>query len=852
MTTSYPLVRRLLGTLADDWRTERPDPIEFLACHADEACDDVAAVATELDELCASAGSEYDYVSVIVESGARFTPYTDYGSAELFLTRLRDRLAEAAAHAPSPVRTVEVPAPPEVPAAPAPPPARPALRPPACPRLNALLVMLYAKGCGTASGALEEVEHGLGRLVEVADVDPGAVAAELSELLEECRSEADVAEVLARSGAHFTFDAGCATAADLLAGLRERLVSPVAAGPEMAGTPAAVIEGTLTALKRGDLHPAMTGLVRMYGVPELRTADFPAFETRVGDLLDQVLPFWVADYVDDAVQVAETVADDADWTRARSMRSALELVLTAYRDRAAAEFVDRAEVARIDALLRAPTCHFGVTVGRTAPRFPNSHWWWVLDAPAEEPAHRAGLPMHPRWYPGRGAWRIELPMPGDGGADASAELAERVVRGTLAAFGELFVPRTATAMVQALDAEGAVLWADASLAAEVRGDRLVVTDPDLARAPAAGRVVTAATLRGVFGRGGHRAELSVELLRSRGDDGREVTSGGYAALVVDAELEAVDNGSLTEVLRAWESELGAPISDWRSSTRPTMVSRYGWGPGMFGADVPRSAPSLPLLHGVSRHLWRGELRPGLAGLCRVFGAGVLDGIDGTAWREDWIAALANGGRSAVEVLFADLVDTTRILDYPRWHLLCTVRSGAQLVAEELQDERLAGFFPAAGMRALDDAMRSFGRRFGPVPTAHVPGDLHERHPWWRFPADEADAGEPVELADLVDALWAELDLPVHDRRSKAPTRSLASVLRTARRVAEGEAAGFTERSANDVCTEVKEHWDLGAAMSDDLLRYFQPIARGSGWPLPGRADARAGGPGTGARPDRSP
>ncbi|MQA79348.1 MAG: hypothetical protein GEV10_12870 [Streptosporangiales bacterium] len=845
MTTAYPLVRRLLGTLADDWRTERPDPIEFLTGHADEACDDVAAVATELDELCESAGSEYDYVSVIVESGARFTPYTEYGSAELFLTRLRDRLAEAAAHVPASARAAEVPALTSAPV----PAARVATGLSACPRLHSLLVMLYAKGCATTSRVLEEVEHGLGRLVEVADVDPGAIAAELAELLEEGRSEADFAEVVARSGAHFTYDAACPTTGDLLVGLRERLVSPVAAGPEMAGTPAAVIEGTLAALKRGDLHPAMTGLVRMYGVPELRIADFPAFEARVGDLLDHVLPSWVADYVDDATQVAQTVADDADWTRARSMRSALELLVTTYRDRAAAEFVDRAEIARIDALLTAPTCHFGVAVGRTAPRFPNSHWWWVLDPPAESAANRAGLPMHPRWYPGRGVWRIELPMPGDGGAGASAELAERMVRGTLSAFGDLFEPRTATAMVQALGADGAVLWADASLGAEVRGDHLVVTDPDLAHAPVAGRVVTAATVRGAFGRGGHRAALSVELLRRRGDDDREVTSGGCAVLVVDAELEAVDNGALTEVLRAWEDELGAPISDWRSSTRPTMVSRYGWGPGMFGADA---ALSRPLLHGVSRHLWRGELRPGLAGLCRVFGAGVLDGIDGTAWREDWIAALANGGRRAVEVMFADLVDTTRLLDYPRWHLLCAVRSGAQLVADELQDERLAGLFPVAGMRALDDAMRSFGRRFGPVPAAHVPGDLYERHPWWRFPSDEANAGEPVELGDLVDALWAELDRPLHERRSKAPTRSLASVLRTARRVAEGEAAGFTERSANDVCTEVTEHWDLGAAMSDDLLRYFQPIAQGSSWPLPGQPDSRAGGAGTRAMPDRSP
>lgn len=828
MTTAYPLVRRLLGTLADDWRTERPDPIEFLTGRADEACDDVGAVATELSALCASAGSEFDYVSVIVESGARFTPYTDYGSAELFLTRLRDRLSEAAAHAPAPAKAVAAPA-----RTPDPVPARPrAAEPPACPRLHALLVMLYAKGCGTTGSALEEVEHGLGRLVEVADVDPGAVAAELAELLEEGRSEADFAEVVARSGAHFTHDAACPTTADLLAGLRERLVSPLAAGPEMASAPAAVIEGTLAALKRGDLHPAMTGLVRMYGVPELRIADFPAFETKVGDLLDQVLPMWVADYVDDAVQVAQTVADDADWARARSMRSAIELLLTAYAGRAAYAFVDRAEVAKIDALLAAPTCHFGVPVGRTAPRFPNSHWWWVLDPPAEEAANRAGLPMHPRWYPGRGTWRIDLPMPGDGGADASAEFAERMVRGTLSAFGDLFEPRTATAMVQALRGDGAVVWADASLRAEVRGDRLDVTDPDLSRAPAEGRVVTAVTVRGAFGRGGHRAELSVELLRRCGDDGREVTSGGYAVLVVDAELEAVDNGALTQVLRAWEDELGAPIADWRSSTRSTMVSRYGWGPGMFGAASP---PSLPLLHGVSRHLWRGELRLGLAGLCRVFGAGELDGIDGTAWREDWIAALANGGRQAVEVLFADLVDTTRLLDYPRWHLLCAVRSGAQLVAEELQDERLAGLFPVAGMRALDDAMRSFGRRFGPVPAAHVPGTLAERHPWWRFPSDEIGGGEPVELGDLVDALWAELDRPVHERRSKAPTRSLAAVLRTARRVAEGEAAGFTARSANDVCTEVTEHWDLGAAMSDDLLRYFQPIAHGTGWPLPGQS-----------------
>src|SRR5690606_7733802 len=122
---------------------------------------------------------------------------------------------------------------------------------------------------------LDDVERRLGRLVEVADLDPGAVAAELAELLEVGRSEADFAGVARGSGATLTPDTGCPTAADFFTALRRRLSDRGGGGPEYATDPQAVADGTLAALKRGDLHPAMTGLARMYGLPELGRANFP-------------------------------------------------------------------------------------------------------------------------------------------------------------------------------------------------------------------------------------------------------------------------------------------------------------------------------------------------------------------------------------------------------------------------------------------------------------------------------------------------------------------------------------------------------------------------------------------------
>lgn len=63
-------------------------------------------------------------------------------------------------------------------------------------------------------------------------------------------------------------------------------------------------------------------------------------------------------------------------------------------------------------------------------------------------------------------------------------------------------------------------------------------------------------------------------------------------------------------------------------------------------------------------------------------------------------------------------------------------------------------------------------------------------------------------------------------------------MRAVNAVCEGEAAGFTQRVAEKVCDQVRDRWDLGAALTDDVLRYFYPIARNTGWPLPaGNHDA---------------
>ncbi|MQA06577.1 MAG: hypothetical protein GEV07_29035 [Streptosporangiales bacterium] len=834
MTTSYPHVRRLLGSLGSDWRTVRPDPLDYLADRLPD--EEAAAVTAELGELCARADSEYDYVSVLVDCGARFSPYSEFGTAERFVRQLRDRLSGRADGQDTDQE-----------------PVRPAaggngahrVRLPECPRLRQLLVLCYAKGCTTFGQVLADIDCRLGRLVDLGDVDPGAIAAELAELLEVGRSESDFASVTTGAGAMLTPDAQCPTTGDFLQALRQRLAAPGAGGPELATSPGPVIDGTLGGLKRGDLHAAMTGLARMYGVPELGTTNFPAFHARVGELLDQVLPQWIAGFVDDATQAAETVADDASWMRARWMRSAIELLLTAYADRAAAEFVDRIQVAQIDELLCAPTCRFGVPAGKSAPRFANSHWWWRPALVGGNAANCAGLPMHPRWYPGPGVWRVKVPA-GDasrGEAPAAAELSTSMIDASLAAFGDRMRARNATVMVQVLDEEGSVVWADASMTAQVRNGALVVTDPDLADAPAGEHVLTTVTVRGTFGRAGHRAEWSIELMRESGEDGREHTTGGSAVFALTAAYDpagvdlptvsAADAAELAAALRTWEERLGAGMASWRSSSRPTLVSRYGWGCDALGGGP---APARPLLHGISAHLWAGELRLGLVGICRAFGAGLVGDVDLRTWREDWVAALSQAGPDTVGQLLGELVDETRRLDYPRWHLLCAIRSGIQFVGDELDDERLAGLFPVAAVGNFDDAMRSFGRRFGPVPREHVPGGvrgtLWERHPWWRYPVDRENANPLVELDALAESLWAELDRPERDRKTKASTKSLATVLKVVRAVCEGEVAGFSDRVATEVSEQVAQKWDLGAALTDDVLRYFQPIARGREWPLP--------------------
>lgn len=846
-TKRYPGLTRLLGTLDDGWRPGATDVIDYLAGRTEVLSDaEARSLAAELARLCDTAAAEYDYVRVLVDSGARFTPYGTFGSAGEFLDLLRHRVDDCMARR-SDARADGEPEPPVGPE-PVPPPGRRS-DPVAPPQLARLLVLLYAKGGTTPTRVLDELDHDAARLVEVGAVDLDVLADELADLLgggsgrsgagadDAERTEAEYARMVAGTGVHLTPDAAHPTIDVFLRALRARVTEPAAGDPVHSNAPAVVVEGTLDALKRGRFHRAMTGLVRMYGVAELRITEFALFERKVGELLDHVLAPVVADYVDDATLAAQTVGDDRAWTRVRWMRSAVEILVTAHTTRAAARYVDREQLAYLDQLLRAPTCRFAPVDGRVSPRFPNSHWWWTPAPPGSTDAHRAGLPVHPRWFPADAVWRVTVPPPvAEHGGDAAvaAALAADMVRASVTALGEHFEPRRTTVMVQVLDGDGSVVWADASLSARLSGNRVVVTDPGYVAAPVGERVPTCVTVRGVFGHARIPAEWSVEVLRGRGDDGREVTSSGSAVLALsgaDRGLPAIgDRLHLEAVLRAWTVELGAPVLDWRSRAWPHLVSRRGLSPELFAGE---RLSSHALRVAVSRQLWAGDLRPGLVGLARVLGGTTEPVEDLRHWRTDWVAALADAGSDAVDAVLAELVDETRALDYPRWLLLCAARSGLQLVGDELADDRLAGLVSQAGVRALDDAMRTFGHRVGPAGGEHMPAGL-ANHPWWGYPEWTENAGRPLALAELTERLWAELDRPERDRRTKAPTRSLASVLRVVRRVADGEVAGLSTRVAGEIVEQVTDRWDLGAALTDQLLRYVGPVATAVAWPTPGR------------------
>lgn len=835
-TKRYPGLTRLLGTLDDGWRPGTADVLDYLAGRTEGMSDaDARALAAELAALCDTAAAEYDYVRVLVDSRARFTPYGTFGSAGEFLGALRDRVDDCVATRRDARADGEPEPAPSASTGPRPGPR--AAYPVAPPQLARLLVLLYAKGGTTPGRMLDELDHDAARLVEVGAVDLGVVADELADLLGGGHTEAEYGRMVAGTGAHLTPDSAHPTVGAFLRALHARLIEPAAGDPVHSNAPAVVVEGILDALKRGRFHRAMTGLVRMYGVAELRITEFALFERKVGELLDHVLAPTVADYVDDAVLAAQTVGDDGGWTRVRWMRSALEILLTAYATRAAARYVDRAQLAYLDQLLRAPTCCFAPAQGLVAPRFPNSHWWWTPVPSGREDAHRAGLPVHPRWFPADAVWRVAVPPPvvEDGGDTAvAAALAAEMVRASVTAFGEHFEPRSTTAMVQVLDGDGSVVWADAALSARLSGTRVVVTDPCCVDAPAGERVPTCVTVRGVFGHGQIPAEWSVEVQRGRGDDGRETTSGGTAVFAISGAgrgFPAIgDRLHLEAALRAWSDELGAPVVDWRSRAWPAMVSRHGLSPELFAGE-PRAPHALCVA--VSRLLWAGQLRSGLVGLARVLGGAPEPVGELREWRVDWAAALADAGRDGVDTVLAELVDETRALDYPRWLLLCAARSGLQLVGDVLADDRLARLVSETGVRALDDAMRTFGHRVGPVAGVHVPAGLAS-HPWWRYPAWTQNAARPLALDELTERLWAELDLPERERRTKAPTRSLASVLRVVRRVADGELPGLSATTAGAIVEQVSDRWDLGAALTDQLLRYVDPVATAEAWPTPGR------------------
>src|SRR5690606_28981375 len=191
-------------------------------------------------------------------------------------------------------------------------------------------------------------------------------------------------------------------------------------------------------------------------------------------------------------------------------------------------------------------------------------------------------------------------------------------------------------------------------------------------------------------------------------------------------------------------ELGAPVTDWVSAANPATVGRFGWGRETFAHDLPRPHP---LLTGISRHLWDGDLLSALAGLTRVYAGQVFADVDRRPWETDWVAALQYLGPDGWDEFVVRLVHWSRSVTDDDWYLLCAARSGIQLLADEL-GPRLPGYVRAGRVRTLDVAMRTFGHQFGPVPLTCVPARLHRVHKWWRYPAGTRGADLAVSLPEL--------------------------------------------------------------------------------------------------------
>lgn len=801
----YPALRRLLGTMTGSWRAANEDAVGFLVAGARvRAGGDRAHVETlvgELDDLLAASTSEFQYIQVVIESGAHFSPYGEFPSAEAFVRTLRDRLAAPpAAGTPSPPKArAPVPEPEAV----------------DFPLLRRLLRSLWS-GWRDHSDDVDVVDHlGLETrdLVELEGIEPASLLAEIDRLLSSGWSRSEHDQFLSDAGAYYS---RAGTVEQFWRDLREQVADLGSGLPRPTVDPVAVTTETLDALSHGAFGRAMTGLVRRYATPALRTGEFAGFRAGFADRLDQVLPQWVERYIDRACHVAQCVVDDATWTRARWMRSAIELLVTEFAGSDAAAFVDPHQVEVIDGLLTSPVTRFARAAGSAEPELPDSHWWWVQESPGA--VGHVGLPTHLRWYRGWGTWQARVDLRED---DGSADLSARMVRAGLVGLAGAFAPRDATVAVQVRGDDGGTRWAGRSLSARVLGDRLVVDDARLAAAPDGERVITSATIRGTVG--GVDACWSVDLVGPVGE-----ASWGWAVLVVDRAPASDGDGMLAEALRGWEYELGAPLVDWCSAATPTLIGRYGWEGETFAHDPPRPHP---LLTGISRHLWDGDLQLGLTGVARVYADELFDHIDGRPWEDDWVAALRYVGADGWAEFVGRLVHWTRELSAREWYVLCATRSGIQFVDEELGDERLAGLVDAQRVRTLDVAMRAFGHLFGPIPLPAVPGRLHRIHRWWRYPAGTPNGSEPADLRQLVVGLRSELDRS--DRPTGAETSTLTSILRGCERVLDGTLVGFGARDAETVCGLVVEGWSADAELSHQVLGYFRPITyHESRWALP--------------------
>lgn len=771
------------------WRATGEPVLDYILTRVD--ADRRTALTAELDTLFRGAAAEFDYVEVLNASRTSYTPYGEFRSAEEFLRRLRERLGPPAAA----TGRIE-------PADAAGPPAE----------ATWLRGLLRALGPGWAAepAELDPVRY-LGQelrdLVDLERVPMPSLVAELDTLLADGRTEAELAGYLAAAGVR----RGVVSAAGaFLRALRHEAHEIASAYVPAADDPERVAARTLDDLREGEFARAMTGLVRCRGVPAIRAGVPETFAGAVGELLDGVLPPMVTAYLDETAYAAQHVVDRAGLRRACWMRSALEVLRADHGDRDAAAFADPAQLGAVDGVLRDrirrhPSYAAGVSV-----ELPAAHWWWA-GGPVAGPAVGIG------WHAAAGVWQATVTTT-ESGSRAARRLVDRAVRAATGGLGALLELRDVRADVDVLDEGGSAVWSGRGVAVPLTGDRLVVPK-EIVGAPSGERLVSAVTAHGVLTGSGIPARWVVELVRD-GKTGAP-TGSAVATFVVDGEPRASRVTALETALRDWEDGLGAPIGDWRSATRPTSIGRYGWGRETFAYDPPRAHP---LLNGVSAHLWDGELGPALVGLARGYAVDVVADVDRRPWEEDWVAAFSYLGGERWDAYLAGLVAATRQLSEQRWYELCLARSGVQFVAEGPAGERLAGVVDAGRIAALDDAMRTFGHRFGPVPLDEVPGRLHRVHRWWRYPSGTPSGSRAPAPGELAAEVAKEAARPERQRPTRAGTASLTRIASTLDRVLAGELPGCDGTAATEFCNDAAGSWLATADLTKHVLGFFRPIA----------------------------